>query len=333
MRKKIMVLVLILVMVILSCASCGGSGTGTPAQSSAEQSENSLSGKKIGLALMSTSDAVVAQMVTKVQTSCEALGIKVLVSDANNDASAQIDAVENFIQSKCDVIMIQAIDAEAMSTSAKTAMDAGIKVIAYGIGIDNYDVWYKNDNTITGTAIGEMAADWINQNMDGNAKVAIFEFPQVDVLIERVDAIKKVIQEQCPNAEIVASATAMDSDSGYSATETFLAANPDLNCIVSFSDGPACGAYEAVKAAGKDNDNFAVFGSDLSEVAVNYIAEGTCYRGTTDADNTVAGDRVAEIAAKLLNGDNVDSIVVMGCDKVVSDNVQEYVDYYDSIKK
>ena len=87
-----------------------------------------------------------------------------------------------------------------------------------------------------GTAIGEMAADLINEELNGEAKIELIGFPMVDVLIERADAIKAVIEKECPNAQIVSEISAIDSETGYSQTETVIAANPDLNCIVSISD-------------------------------------------------------------------------------------------------
>ena len=284
-----------------------------------------LSGKKVGLSFMNTSDPVIAELITRARAAFEAKGIEVLVSDAGGDSSTQIDAVENFKNSGCEVVVIQAIDTTAMSAEAEKLMADGVKVVAYGMGIDNYDTWYKNDNTVTGTAIGEMAADWINEQLGGEAKIEVIGFPMVDVLIERADAIKAVLAEKCPNAEIVAEISAIDTETGYSQTETVLAGHPDLNCIVSISDGPACGAYEAIKAAGLDSENFGIFGSDLSNVALEYIAAGTSYRGSTDCDVLVGGDRIAEFCINLMSGAEQDDVVIMNVTKVTADNVADYL--------
>ena len=341
MKKKLISMVMALAMTAGLLAGCGGSTNSAPAAAPAKEEaveetkeeaapeqagELEFAGKKVGLSFMDASDPVIAELITRVRETFDPLGIEVLVSDAGGDSSSQIDAVENFMNSGCDVIVIQAIDSTAMSEEAKKAMDKGIKVIAYGIGIDNYDTWYKTDNTLAGTAIGEMAADWINSELGGKAKIEVIEFPMVEVLIERADAIKAVLEKECPEAEIVASISAIDSETGYSQTETVLAANPDLNCIVAISDGPGVGAYEAAKAAGLEGDSFGVFGSDLSNVALQYIADGTSYRGSTDIDIKVGGDRIAEIAMNLLSGKDQDEIVTMNVTKVTEENVGDYID-------
>ena len=322
MRKK-------LIGVMMSVAMAASVLTGAlPAYAGETEAaeEVNLEGKKVGLSFMNAADPVIAELLTRVRATFDPMGIDVLVADAGGDASKQMDDVENFINSDCDVIVIQALDATAMSDEAKKAMDKGIKVIAYGIGIDNYDTWYKTDNALVGDKIGEMAGNWINEQLDGKAKVELIDYPTVEVLIERADHIKSKIEELCPDVEFVSTVSAIDSESGYSQTETVLAANPDLNCIVSISDGPAVGAYEAAKEAGLEGDNFGVFGSDLSNVALQYIADDTSYRGSTDIDIKVGGDRIAEIATNLMTGKEQEKDVVMNVTPVTIDNVADYLE-------
>ena len=90
-----------------------------------------------------------------------------------------------------------------------------------------------------------MAADWINENLDGKADVCIIGYSLMEVLVERADAIEAAIKKECPDAEIVAEFDAIDSSTGMSSTESMLAAHPNVNVICSISDGPGVGAYEA----------------------------------------------------------------------------------------
>jgi len=280
---------------------------------------------KIGMSFISTSDAVIAQTLELAREEAEDLGAEILISDAGGDASTQLDAVENFIESGCDVIVIQALDAASMSEKAADAMEKGIKVIAYGIGLENCDVWYKNDNTVTGTAIGEMAGEWINETLDGSANVCVIGYSMMEVLLERTEAIKAALEATCEGeVNFVAEFDALDAATGMSNMESALAAHPDIDVVVSISDGSAIGAYEAVKSAGLDSDQFGVFGSDLSLVAVQYILDGTCYRGTTDVDNLLSGPKTVDIAVALMNGEQEEDVVVMGCTKVTAENADDY---------
>lgn len=324
MKKRFFAIILAMAMV-LSLAACGGNQqSGGDQQSSGGSGETASTGYKVGWSLIDTSDAVIAQTIQLARAAATEKGIELLVSDAGSDASKQLDAVENFIESGCDVIIIQSLDAASMANETAKAHEKGIKVVAYGIGIDGCDVWYKNDNTVTGTAIGKMASDWINEAKGGSANVYIIGFSMMDVLVERANAIEAAIKAGSPNATIVGSFDAIDAETGMSSTESVLAAHPEVDVICSISDGPAVGAYEAVKAAGRDNDDFGVFGSDLSLVAVDLINKGTCYRGTTDVDNLTSGEISIDIAYKLITGEAVDDVVVMGCKAVTAANVSDY---------
>ena len=280
---------------------------------------------KIGMSFISTADAVIAQTLDLAREKAEENGAELLISDAQSDPSNQMTAVENFIESDCDVIVIQALDAASMSAKAKEAMDKGIKVIAYGIGLENCDVWYKNDNTVTGTAIGTMAAEWVNETLDGSANVCVIGYSMMDVLLERSDAIKAAMEETCTGeVNFVAEFDAIDASTGMTSMESALAAHPEINCVVSISDGSAIGAYEAAKSKGYTGDDFGVFGSDLSLVAVKYILDGTTYRGTVDVDNLVSGPKTVEIALNLVEGGEQEDVVVMGCIPVTAENVEDY---------
>ena len=322
--KKFFAVIMAMAMV-LSLAACGKQQSGgTEAASGGAAATSDGKSYKVGWSLIDTSDAVIAQTIQLAKEAAAEKHIDLLVSDAGSDASKQIDAVENFIESGCDVIIIQSLDATSMANETAKAHEKGIKVVAYGIGIDGCDVWYKNDNTVTGTAIGKMASDWINEAKGGSANVYIIGFSMLDVLIERATAIENAIKAGSPNATIVGSFDAIDAETGMSNTESVLAAHPEVDVICSISDGPAVGAYEAVKAAGRDNDDFGVFGSDLSLVAVDLINKGTCYRGTTDVDSLASGEICIDIAYKLVTGEAVDDVVVMGCTPVTAANVSDY---------
>ena len=57
-------------------------------------------------------------------------GIKLIVGDGQNDPSVQTALVDNFITQGVDVIIINAVEKDALAPAVKRAMDAGIKVIA-----------------------------------------------------------------------------------------------------------------------------------------------------------------------------------------------------------
>ena len=337
--KKVLVFGLIFCLVGILVA-CGGSSKSTEEASTTAQTTTTAAEApsttapapstvesktyKVGLSVLNLSDQVMAKFVSDMKAQSEQLKFEFSVNDCNGDPTKQVNAVQNLVQAGCDAIIIQSIDANAMDPVVKDAMSKGIKIIAFGIGLNEYDCWYKNDNYKDGQAIGTMAGEWINKNKGGNAKVAMIEFPTVPVLIERAKGIEDALKVAAPNAQIVARGSGIDSAGGMKLGETFLQKNPDISVIVSISDGPALGAYQAIKVAGKDTKDFAIFGSDLTQEGISLIASGTCFRGTVDADNKINAQTTLDIVQKLLKGEAVDKIVVMGANPVTEANVNEY---------
>lgn len=308
----------------LSMTACSG---GTAATKTSETTAAKAAAKKvkIGLTMISLSDAVIAAEIEMAKAKAAELGAELLINDANADPNAQVSAVENFIEAKCDVIIIQPVDAASISATTKKAMDAGIKVVDYCIPFENNDCFFKIDNTAVGNAIGMMAADWIKKNAGGKAKIGLIEFPMVPLLIERAEAIKATLAKEVPDSTIVASGSGIDTEGGMKLGETFLQKDPDIQVIVGISDGPCLGAYEAVKTAGLDNDKFAIFGSDLSPVALPLIKAGTAYRGSVDTDSLTIGNTIIETAVKIANGESVEKTIVISTTQVTADNVDKYI--------
>ena len=89
------------------------------------------------------------------------LGAEVNVQNANGDVEEQKRQIEYFIQKGMDVIVIIAIDPEALRESVAKAKDAGIKVVSYDRLIDDteVDLYISFDNEMVGTLMGEALAD------------------------------------------------------------------------------------------------------------------------------------------------------------------------------
>jgi len=312
-----------------SLAACGvaappTAGPAAPAADAASAGAKPGKTIKVGFTAINLADAVIAKMTSDMKAAAQKNNIDLTISDSGGDPNKQVSAVDNFIAAGDDVIIIQALNPQAMEPGVKAAMAKGIKIVAFGIGLKDYDVWYKNDNYLVGQTIGKMAGDWINEKAGGNAKVALIEFPVVPVLIDRVKGIEDALKKTAPKAEIVARGSAIEGQSGLKLGETFLQKDPDIKVIVSISDGPGMGAFEAIKTAGRNTDDFAIFGSDVAPDAVTQIAKGSAYRGTVDTDSKISGAKSMQIASDLVNGKPVEKIIVMGAIPVTSKNIADY---------
>ena len=81
-------------------------------------------------------------------------------------------------------------------------------------------------------------------------------------------------------------------------------------------------SVEAVKAAGKDNENFGVFACDGTNQALKGINDGTCMRGTMYFEPV--GSVMAEYIQQMVDGKTVDEAVETPIHAVTKANIADY---------
>jgi len=238
------------------------------------------------LALMSgmasAQDSVSACLITKTDTNpffvkmkegAEAkaaeLGVtlKSYAGKVDGDHESQVAAIEACVADGAKGILITASDTKAIVDSVKSARDAGVLVIALDTPldpIDAADATFATDNFQAGLLIGQWAKATLG-DAAANAKIAMLDLaisqPSVDVLrdqgfltgfgIDTVD-INKWGDETDPRI-VGNEVTAGNEEGGLKAMEALLAKDPDINVVYTINEPSAAGAYEALKAAGKES--------------------------------------------------------------------------------
>jgi ribose transport system substrate-binding protein len=305
--------------------ACNSGSKAASSETSAQEVSDTEEPIRIGFSISDLSNPVWVEMYNKMQAKAEELGAEIIVNDAKSDPNSQINALENFIASECDAIIVHAFDPEASVPTIDKAMEAGIKVVAYDQKIDRYDAYVGVDNYKLGTAIGEQAAKWINENLGGNAEIGVCGYPTIPIIVEREQGIKDALAKYAPNATIVATATAGYTPEGVKVGENFLQAHPNMNVVVGINDGGILGVYEAFKSAGKEGDTYGLFGCDATSDALDAIKVGGIYRGTIQLDTALAGETLVQLAVDTAKGKEVTKDVLFEMAPVDNSNVDQYI--------
>lgn len=288
---------------------------------------SSGSGFKVGMAIQSLSNPIWASVCTNLKEIVESNGGEMTYVACDSNITTQIQQVENLISSKVNVIVCQAADPAGIEDTLKTARDQGIKVIAWDDELTNSDVAYVIDNYALGTVIGEKAAAWINEKFtDGKCEVAILDYPQLPILLERGNGIVDAIKKNAPNAKIVAQTSAIDAAGGQTKMETIFQSNPDVKVVCCIGGGGAVGANEAAKAANKITDDFGIFAADASEQQLAAIKNNEGIRMSvmvTGGPDKMAQE-IYDIASKLLASENLDKVYVREIFPINSENIDQY---------
>ncbi|HCT90439.1 MAG TPA: hypothetical protein DF613_03505 [Lachnospiraceae bacterium] len=150
-----------------------------------------LDGKKIGITIQSLENAYWAGVMSALEDVFKAHNTEYTIVDCKDNSATQIGQIENFISAGCDLMMVHASDADAIEDVCKSARDEGIKIMCWDDKMENADVDWIIDNTELGVEIGVMAGEFINEHFsaDNKAQVAIIDYPQTPVLLERENGI------------------------------------------------------------------------------------------------------------------------------------------------
>lgn len=288
--------------------------------------EDASKGFTIGMTVQDLSNQIFASTCENLDKIVKDAGGTLTYVDCKSNASKQIEQIENFVSSGVDAIIIQPAEKNAIDGALKSAMDAGIKVFCWDEDIENADICWLIDNYELGKEIGKESAKWINDKFNGECEVAVLNYPQLEILVQRGNGIVDAIKADAPNAKIVAESSAINPTEGMDKTETILQANPNVKVIACIGGGGAIGANEAVKASGKLTDDFGIFAADCTDEEMAAMANNEACRMSVLI--TGGGDKIAEEifswVDKLIKAEKVDKKIFRETFVVTKDNLDQY---------
>ncbi|MEL6204466.1 MAG: sugar ABC transporter substrate-binding protein [Pseudomonadota bacterium] len=200
----------------------------------------------------------------------EELGISLnsYAGKIDGDNETQVAAIETCIANGASGILITASDTSGIVPSIQQARDAGLLVIALDTPlepIDAADMTFATDNFQAGVLIGQWAAAKMGSDA-ADAKVAMLDLaisqPSVGVLRDQgfltgfgIDPKDLSRWGDEDDARIVCNeVTAGNEEGGRTAMENCLAQDPFINVVYTINEPAAAGAFEALKAVGREND-------------------------------------------------------------------------------
>jgi len=194
------------------------------------------------------------------------IDLKAYAGKDDGDNEGQVAAIETCIADGAKGILITPSDTKAIVPSIKKARDAGILVIALDTPlepIDAADMTMATDNFQAGFLIGAYAKAKLGDAAK-DAKIGFLDInsKQVTVDVLRDQGFMKgfgidvkdpnVIGDEDDPRIVGHDYTNGNPEGGRKAMENLLQINPDINVIHTINEPAAAGAYEALKAVGKE---------------------------------------------------------------------------------
>ena len=179
--------------------------------------------------------------------------LTVIGAATGTDLAGMTRMIEDLTQAQVDVLAFNAVDPNAMISTAKKVKDAGIKVLIHSDDLAEQiaDHFVGPDQYAGQAAVAQAVAS----ALDGEGTVAILEgVPgNMSSLLRKKGAEETLAKH--PNIEIVGVwAANWDRAQGLQKAEDILTAHPDISAIIAVNDEMALGALQAVKARNKSDD-------------------------------------------------------------------------------
>jgi fructose transport system substrate-binding protein len=263
------------VTLVAACGSDSAESSSTEAaatETSAAGDAAAAGGEKILVGLITKTDTnpFFVKMKEGAQAKADELGIELqaFAGKQDGDNDTQVQAIETLIQAGAKGIVITPSDSKAIVPTIQKARDAGLLVIALDTPTDPadaVDITFATDNFQAGLLIGQWAAGTLG-DAAADAKIALLDLNAdqitVDVLRDQgflqgfgidVNDINKMGDESDPRI-VGNDYTDGSEDGGRTAMENLLQKDPDINVVYTINEPAAAGAYQALKAAGREND-------------------------------------------------------------------------------
>ena len=193
------------------------------------------------------------------------LDFQAYAGEKDGDAAPQITAIENCVAAGAKGILITPSN-DSVGPALKDARAAGILVIALDTPLadaEAQDITFATDNFEAGLLIGKWAAATMGEGA-ATAKIAMLDINKdnISVDVQRDTGFLKGFGIEVPDLAVMGSETDArvighensdaNPEGGLRAMETLLAKDPDINVVYTINEPAAEGAYQALKAAGKE---------------------------------------------------------------------------------
>ncbi len=232
----------------LGVAACGGD----------DSSSTSGGGDQVvvGLITKTESNPFFVKMKEAAQEAADANNAELVTAAGKQDTDnqSQVTAIENMVTRGAKGILITPSDSKAIVPAIEKARAAGVKVIALDTPTEPQeaaDALFATDNAKAGELIGA----WAKAKFEAEGKeakvVTIDLAPGISVGELRHNGFLKGFG--ITDNEVLGSADAIgDQTKAQSAMENLLQKVPDVNLVYTINEPSAFGAYNALKAAGKE---------------------------------------------------------------------------------
>ncbi|MBD8095236.1 ABC transporter substrate-binding protein [Pseudomonas fluorescens] len=246
--------------------------------------------------------------------------VKVTSVSADYDLSKQFSQIDNFISSKVDLILLNAVDPSAMASAIKKARDAGIVVVAVDVDAKGVNATVQTDNV----EAGKLACQFLVDKLAGKGNVIIQNGPQVTAVTDRVKGCKAALAA-APDIKVLSD----DQDGkgsregGLNVMQGYLTRFPKIDGLFAINDPQAIGSDLAAKQLKRSG--IIITSVDGAPDIENALKTDTQIQASASQDPWAMAQTAVNVGNDILNDKAPAEAVTLLTPKLITrDNVATY---------
>lgn len=246
--------------------------------------------------------------------------VKVTSVSADYDLSKQFSQIDNFISSKVDLILLNAVDPSAMASAIKKARSAGIVVVAVDVDAKGVNATVQTDNV----EAGKLACQFLVDKLAGKGNVIIQNGPQVTAVTDRVKGCKAALAS-APDIKVLSD----DQDGkgsregGLNVMQGYLTRFPKIDGLFAINDPQAIGSDLAAKQLKRSA--ILITSVDGAPDIENALKTDTQIQASASQDPWAMAQTAVNVGNDLLNDKAPAEAVILLTPKLITrDNVATY---------
>jgi putative multiple sugar transport system substrate-binding protein len=340
MKRKLLSIILAATMTTALFAGCGsttdsgdtGSSTGSVADSGSTESTGDTgstvsAGGKIGISMPTQSLERWNRDGQYLDEQFQAAGYETVLTYSDNDSGKQVNDIQNMLADGVDLLVVAAIDGEALNTAMNEAAEQNVPVISYDRLILNDAVSYyvSFDNYTVGTLQGQFIVDSLDlDNATGSFNMEItagdpadnnagyFFQGAMDVLQPYIDnGTLVVVSGQTDFTSVATDQWNTDTalERAQNVLSSYYADGTQLDVWLCSNDSTALGVAQAITSDYAGSNSVLITGQDGDEANLKNIVDGiqtmTVYKNVSNESIVTLA-----LAKAILNGDTIDESLI-----------------------
>jgi ribose transport system substrate-binding protein len=243
--------------------------------------------------------------------------------DNENDSSAQVALVQDFIQQGVDAIAISPLNADALVNVIKVAYDKGIKILVWDsdLNTDKRHCYIATDNYKGGV----LCADKIGELLGGKGKVVMIRYnPGSASTGDRESGFIDRMKKKYPDVKLVSTeeyANGSASTAKEKINAIFSSEGTEIDAIFCPALPVVQGVLQAVRARNL-NGKIKIVGFDQDKELVDALASGDI-QALAVQDPFSMGMLSVKYGKDLLDGKKVEAIIDTGVKLIIKETMDE----------